>query len=108
MQRYGSGKSNTPEGLVTKAIRDTLRACNIWHYKAWGGPMSAKGIPDIVGCYNGRFFAIEVKAPKGSPSPDQSTFLDLIKKAGGIAFVAKSVEDVIEGLGLQDRFLGFK
>jgi penicillin-binding protein-related factor A (putative recombinase) len=69
--------------------------------------MSAPGVPDIIGCHNGRLIGIEVKAPRGIVSPAQQAFLDRITAAGGIAFVARSLEDVINGLGLQDRFLRF-
>lgn len=49
--------------------------------------------------------AIELKAPKGIVSPAQQQFIDSINEAGGLAFVARSLDDVIEGLELQDRFL---
>lgn len=48
----------------------------------------------------GRFFAIEVKAPKGKETPDQSAFISEILAAGGIAGVCRSVEDAKELLGL--------
>jgi hypothetical protein len=38
--------------------------------------------------------AIEVKAEKGRVSPHQQMFLDSINEAGGLAFVAHSVEEV--------------
>jgi len=34
---------------------------------------------------------------------DQRKFLHEVKAAGGIAIEARSVEDIIEALGLQDR-----
>ena len=67
--------------------------------------MGFPGVSDIIGCYNGRMIAIELKAPKGVVSDAQQAFIDRINEAGGIAFVARSLDDVIEGLGLQDRFL---
>jgi penicillin-binding protein-related factor A (putative recombinase) len=49
--------------------------------------------------------AIEVKAPKGYLSDHQIEFLKRINEAGGLAFMAKDIDTVIEKLGLQDRFL---
>jgi hypothetical protein len=39
-----------------------------------------------------------VKAPNGKVSPHQQLFLDSINQAGGLAFVAHSVEEVEEKL----------
>ncbi len=93
---------------VTVAIRQLLRTCGIWHFKHWAGPMSEKGISDIIGCYNGRMVAIEIKKPGCKATPAQVAFLDAVRAAGGVGFVATSTEDVIEGLGLEDRFLKLK
>jgi hypothetical protein len=48
---------------------------------------------------------IEIKSQKGTVSEYQKAFIDRINQAGGLAFVARSLDDVIDGLGLQDRFL---
>ena len=53
----------------------------------------------------GVFMAIEVKAPGGRLSAHQQAFLDNIKRAGGIAFKAESIDEVIDGLGERHRFL---
>jgi hypothetical protein len=99
-------KPPTPEAMLTKSVRQLLKAAGIFHYKNFGGLGSAPGLPDLTGCLkDGRGFWIELKAPKGVVSPAQQDFLDRITRAGGIAFVARSLDDVIHGLGLQDRFL---
>jgi len=90
---------------VTVAIRQLLWTCGIWHFKHWGGPMGEKGIADIIGCYNGRMIAIEIKKPGGKATGDQLRFLASVNQAGGIGFTASSTEDVVVGLGLQSRFL---
>jgi hypothetical protein len=60
-----------------------------------------KGSADIIGILQGgRFLAIEVKKPGGRVSPDQKKFIDTINAEGGIAFVAYSVDEVIEKLNL--------
>jgi len=98
----------TPEGSLTKSIRDLLRALGVFHWKEFQSLGSPPGISDILGVYQGKFLAIEVKAPKGKPSLAQTDFLNRVREEGGIAILAYSIEDVIRGLGIEDRFLRFK
>jgi hypothetical protein len=93
------------EALLTRSVRQLLNAAGIFHWKNFGGPMGVKGVPDILGCYRGRLFGIELKAPKGKTSPDQEEFIKRINEAGGLAFCARTLDEVIEGMGLQERFL---
>lgn len=93
------------EAQVTKAIRATLKLCGVFHWKAWQGPMSTPGVPDIIGVWKGRMLGIEIKSPSGKVTDAQQAFINRINHEGGLAFVARSVDDVISGLGLQDRFL---
>ena len=59
-------------------------------------PTGKKGVSDIVGITkDGKFLAVEVKAPKGILSEAQSDFLLQIKNRGGISLVARSVNDLI-------------
>lgn len=44
------------------------------------------GIPDILGCYKGRFIAIELKVGKNKPTMIQKYVMNLINNAGGNAF----------------------
>ena len=53
------------------------------------------GGSDLIGLYNGRFLAIEVKNPGENPTAGQVRFIEGIKAAGGVAGVARSVEDAI-------------
>ena len=98
-------KPKITEHDLTKGIRNLLRTCGIWHYKAWQGMGSMPGVSDIIGCHKGKFFAIEVKRPDGKPTDNQVQFQLRVREAGGIAFIARSVDDVIDGLGIRDRFL---
>lgn len=61
---------------------------------------SSKGVADILGIYKGKPLAIEVKYGKGRLQPHQKEFLDRFEKEGGIAFVAYSIDEVIEKLKL--------
>ena len=93
------------EAEITKSIRYLLKSQGIWHFKNFGGPMSVKGLPDLIGCFGGRFLAIEVKRKSGKVSPEQEVMIARINRAGGLAFVARDLETVIEKLGIKDRFL---
>jgi hypothetical protein len=93
------------EAEITNAIRGLLKSLGVWHWKQWQGPMSQpKGVADILGIFDGRFLAIEVKRHGGQLRPKQQRFIDRVRIEGGIAFVARSVDDVISGLGVEDRF----
>lgn len=59
---------------------------------------SLKGVSDILGVHRGRALAIEVKSAKGRLSPEQTEFLRIFTESGGIAFVARSIEDVEKSL----------
>lgn len=50
--------------------------------------------PAMVGHRFARFVSIEVKTPTGRLSPEQETWQAAVQKAGGIAVVARSVDDV--------------
>lgn len=49
--------------------------------------------PEMVGKKIAIFTAVEVKTPTGRLTKEQADFLDAVKTAGGIAFVARSVEE---------------
>ena len=49
--------------------------------------------PDMVGQQVAVFLSIEVKTPAGRIRPEQQQWLDAVQAAGGIAGVARSVED---------------
>ena len=92
-------KFKITEADITTRIRNYLMIRRIFHWKVWQGPMSQpKGVSDIIGCYKGRFLAIEVKKPGGKLTLMQAKFLAQVEDAGGIAFVARSLDDVINKL----------
>ena len=54
-----------------------------------------KGAADLIGIIkpSGRFLAIEVKTTRGKLRPEQANFLRLVESSGGVAGVARSVEE---------------
>ena len=62
--------------------------------------LAAPGVSDLIGWTQGRFVAIEVKAGRRQPTDEQAAFLDLVRRSGGLAGVARSVEEaraILEG-----------
>ena len=51
--------------------------------------------PEMVGTQVAVFTSIEVKTPTGRVKPEQQQWLDAVQAAGGIAGVARSVEDAL-------------
>ena len=55
----------------------------------------ATGSSDLIGIAPGGFFlSIEVKTGKARPSKQQKRFIELVNDLGGIAGVARNLEDV--------------
>lgn len=58
-----------------------------------------KGMCDITGqLRNGRRLEIEMKRPGEQPTDDQKEFIAMVNIAGGLAFIARSIDDVQEAL----------
>lgn len=57
-----------------------------------------KGVSDIIALKHGKAVFIEVKSKTGRPSQEQIVFMNNIKSVGGIAFIARSIEDVLNEL----------
>ena len=49
--------------------------------------------PEMVGQSLAVFAAVEVKTPRGRIKPEQQQFVDHIRGAGGIAGIARSVDE---------------
>lgn len=78
---------------ILKALRE--RWPEGWWVKVHGGPMQQAGVPDILGCVEGRFVALEVKHPDGNHPVTalQEHTLKEISEAEGIAAVVRSVDE---------------
>ena len=80
--------ARTPEGAVKAAVKKLLDEMGIYHFSPVQNGMGRAGIPDIIGCYNGRFLGIECKAGKGKTTALQDLELEKIRQAKGFAYVA--------------------
>lgn len=86
------------EKRIEQSIQRYLDSIGAYHIKNHGSIYSRAGTPDITACINGKFVGIEVKKPGGRVSPLQAAHIELIKQAGGVAFVAYSLEETKEYL----------
>lgn len=80
---------------IVRAIMKYLKTvphCFAW--KEHGGMYGTAGIPDIIACVDGRFYAFEVKTETGKPTKLQEAAIRKILKAGGVAVIVRSVDEV--------------
>lgn len=97
----------TEAELVRKQMRAMYRLAekrgkrsDLLLLKVHGGPNQPKGIPDILGCYKGLYFAIEAKRPghEKNLSPYQAAMLKKIEDAGGISAMCTTVPEALSVL----------
>ena len=62
--------------------------------KKFATPKKQQGVGDIIGCYFGNYFEMEVKTPTGKREASQIEREELVKKNGGFYFVVRSLDDV--------------
>ncbi len=92
----------TPEKKVKNAVVKILKEYkDLYYFYPVMGGYGASGIPDIVGCYYGRFFAIECKAGKGKTTALQEKNIAQIREADGRVMVVNedNIQDVRIMLG---------
>ena len=93
-------KNPVKESVIVRRILEylkTLPDCFAW--KEHGGMYGTAGIPDIICCMDGRFFAFEVKNENGKATKLQEATIRKIRAAGGTAAVVRSVEEVAGEIG---------
>jgi len=80
--------------IVTSILKylKTVPHCFAW--KEHGGMYGTAGIPDIIACIGGMFYAFEVKTPSGKLTKLQEITIQKIKDAKGEAYKVTSVSEV--------------
>lgn len=91
----------TPEKKVKQAVVKQLKELGAYYFYPVTGGYGASGVPDIVGCYYGRFFAFECKAGKNKPTALQQKNIDQIQEMKGIVAVINEtnqhqIRDILE------------
>ncbi|CAN5873422.1 hypothetical protein BH11PSE12_BH11PSE12_20520 [soil metagenome] len=104
--------NDRPEAAALQEVLLTLRAHPM---VAWAERMNSgaariggrfvrfgwTGCPDVLGqMKDGRLLGVEVKAEKGKLRPEQTIFLERIRAAGGVAFMASDCRDVFLNLDI--------
>ena len=77
----------TPEGRIKAKVKAALKTLPV-SFQHWP-VQSGMGAPilDCIACINGRYIAIETKAPGKRPTPRQHMLIEQIEQAGGQTFV---------------------
>lgn len=79
--------ASTPEGKVKKTVSALLKATpGLYYFMPVQAGMGASTL-DYLGCYRGKFFAIETKAPGKKPTDRQNMIIERIRQCGGAVFV---------------------
>ena len=85
--------------MLEKVIKDAVkrRLKKIGAYAHWPVQMGLGEVClDCHGCFRGKYFGIETKAPGKKPTKLQELTIERIRAAGGLAFVIDSVEQANE------------
>jgi Holliday junction resolvase len=77
----------TPEKKVKNLVVKQLKELGAYYFFPATGGYGRSGVPDVVGCWNGRFFAIECKAGKNTTTALQEFEIKKIREVGGVAWV---------------------
>lgn len=74
------------EGQIATKLKNELNKHG-WFFKTTG--VRQAGVPDIVGCYEGKFIGIEVKIAPNKITPLQKYNLEKIKYGFGLCYYPK-------------------
>ena len=93
----------TPEAKVKKVVTKQLKQLGAYYFFPMTGGYGKSGVPDIVGCYEGKFFGIECKAGTNKPTVLQEKNLRDIENVGGLSLVINEdnmadVLDILHGI----------
>lgn len=90
----------TPEGKVKDKVKKILKELGAYYVMPATGGYGSSGAPDILVCYDGRFFGVECKAGDNQPTALQMKHLTDIRNAGGLSMVVNesNIDDLKEML----------
>ena len=79
----------TPEGRVKDEIKKILKEWGVMYWMPPMGTYGRVGVSDFIGCFHGRFLAIEAKQSADKhPTKMQQQFIDeVLEKGRGVALV---------------------
>lgn len=79
--------ASTPEKRVKDKVVKILKEFGVYYFFPATYGFGRSGVPDIVCCFEGNFFAIECKAGKNKPTALQEREIEAIRKTKGVALV---------------------
>jgi len=95
----------TPEGKIKAAIKRLLAKYK--HYGWWPVPCGyGQNSLDWIGCINGKFVAVEAKAPGKKLTPLQWSTFNRIKENKGEVFVIDGLESLEQFRRFLDNLVG--
>ena len=71
------------ESRLQSKIISYLKANGIYYVNTYGSGMTAKGVPDLLICLNGKFIAFECKVDNNGMQPDQKIHEIRITRSNG-------------------------
>ena len=100
MKTTGTKKKSKSEleAAFQKEAKELIEKLGGYVIKVHVSAYQSQGEPDLVCCYEGRFVAFELKIPGNKPSALQLEKMEDIKRAGGIALSAYSINEIKEQL----------
>lgn len=88
--------AKNPETAITAKITNALDKIGAYWVKQHGSSMSVAGTPDLLVCYHGRFFGIEVKTDTNDADAAQLNQMRRIREiGGGISGVCRNAKDAL-------------
>jgi len=84
------------KNLCRKVLAYLNSLDNAFFYKVHGGMYQRSGLPDIIGCHNGRCYGIELKVGTNKPTELQERTLDQMSQSGAIVGVCYTLDEVQE------------
>ena len=79
--------ASTPEGKVKNTVSKLLKSVDGLFYTMPVPSGFGESTLDYIGCYRGKYFAVETKAPGKKPTGRQDMIIEKMRKAGGAVFV---------------------
>lgn len=89
----------TPESFEKAEICKYLDSIGAWYFKPMMNGFGKAGVPDIIACWRGYFFGIEVKREGKKPTALQERRMAEINEANGVALWG-TAEKVIKELDM--------
>ncbi|MES2977908.1 MAG: VRR-NUC domain-containing protein [Pseudomonadota bacterium] len=119
LEQSSKPRNSRPEAAALVEVLKALRAHPVveWCERMNSGAAKVEGrfirfgwtgCPDVLGqLKDGRLLGVEVKARTGRLRPEQAVFMERIRRAGGVAFMARDCRDVLRELGQLSQIISF-